>query len=373
MKRFTSHLLILSLLFLTMSSGCAMKKAYTLASSMDTVESHEDFIGAYPDGKYTPLSEIRLDELKEEQAWNKAKLMDMIYYYESFISTYPQSVKVKEAENRIAFLRVENAWKEALDKNSIDGYEDYLSTHPNTIHADFAEKRIAELRIESEWQNALKEESTFHLKELLDRYPDSKFERAARERIKELDVIRPAFDKALSKNEIAAYLDFISKYPTSEYAGEARARITMLEEELWSKAMAANTIKAYKDYMRELPYGAYYTEAEKRIIDLEVDEIFKGDHGELPPMSQSGTNALWLKTANISIDNNTEYTLTVRYSGEQSRRIVLEPHGLKELVLPNGSYRITASVNAANVTNYAGEEVLTGGDYSSEYYIVTSR
>ncbi len=38
--------------------------------------------------------------------------------------------------------------------------------------------------------------------------------------------------------------------------------------------------------------------------------------------------------------------------------------------LTNGSYRIAASVDAPNVSNYAGFEKLSGGDYEAEYYIV---
>jgi hypothetical protein len=61
----------------------------------------------------------------------------------------------------------------------------------------------------------------------------------------------------------------------------------------------------------------------------------------------------------------------VRYSGIESKKIVLSPRQRKSTTLKKGNYRIAASVNASNVTNYAGKENLSGGDYSSEYYIQT--
>lgn len=80
----------------------------------------------------------------------------------------------------------------------------------------------------------------------------------------------------------------------------------------------------------------------------------------------------YAKENDISVYNNTSYTLTIRYSGIESKKLVLAPKARKSIKLKNGTYRVAASVNASNVGNYAGKENLVGGDYSSEYYIKTS-
>jgi hypothetical protein len=73
----------------------------------------------------------------------------------------------------------------------------------------------------------------------------------------------------------------------------------------------------------------------------------------------------------IEIFNNTQYILTIRYSGIESKKVVMSPKQRTSLSLKNGNYRIAASVNASNVRNYAGNENLSAGEYTSEYYIRT--
>ena len=131
-----------------------------------------------------------------------------------------------------------------------------------------------------------------------------------------------------------------------------------------------NTISACKNYISKYPYGTYAEEANKKIIDLEVDGIFKGDYGQLPPMSKSSSFSH--STSNdLKLFNNTQYTLTIRYSGIESKKIVISPHGRTSVTLKPGTYKIAASVSASNVRNYAGTESLSGGEYGSEFYIQT--
>ena len=77
-------------------------------------------------------------------------------------------------------------------------------------------------------------------------------------------------------------------------------------------------------------------------------------------------------TQQITI-NGTSYTLTILYSGPDSKRLVINAGGTKSVRLKNGQYRVAASVSAANVSNYAGSENLNGGSYNVDYYISTYR
>jgi len=71
----------------------------------------------------------------------------------------------------------------------------------------------------------------------------------------------------------------------------------------------------------------------------------------------------------VTIENDTGYRLTVRYSGPSVKEIVI-PRGSSETTsLSSGSYKIAAS---ANGLHYAGRESLSGS-YSSKYYISTSQ
>ncbi|MBK7438370.1 MAG: hypothetical protein IPI77_16610 [Saprospiraceae bacterium] len=148
-------------------------------------------------------------------------------------------------------------------------------------------------------------------------------------------------------------------------------KLNQLESNSWDIAKRKNIIEEYKAYLLNFPAGLHSDEANKRIVDLEVDNIFKNDHGILPAMERISSGYSSSAISEIEIFNNTDYTLTVRYSGLESKKIEIKSKNREKLILKNGQYRITASVSAFNVSNYAGEEKLEGGEYGSEYYIIT--
>lgn len=143
------------------------------------------------------------------------------------------------------------------------------------------------------------------------------------------------------------------------------------ESKAWAKASALGTLAGYYKYANMYPYGAHSSQANKKIIDLEVDKVMAGEHGELPALDQTGYG--YGPTSTISVYNNTSYTLTLYYSGADSKRISISPHGRRSVTLKNGSYRCVASVDGGGVSNHAGTENLTGGSYEVEYYISTYR
>ena len=131
----------------------------------------------------------------------------------------------------------------------------------------------------------------------------------------------------------------------------------------WRNAVSVNDTWAYNEYLSRYPHGIH----EKNAIDAMVKAIAHGEHGDLPSMDQvyygSGSSSF------ISITNDTSYELTLLYSGVQSERIVIPPHGSSSVTLYNGTYNIAASVTASDVRNYYGTEKLRGGSYSVSYYI----
>lgn len=140
------------------------------------------------------------------------------------------------------------------------------------------------------------------------------------------------------------------------------------EARAWNTAKRENTISAYQKYKSLYPNGAHYAQAEKKLIDLEVSCVYAGEHGSLPSMNRTGYGG---STSYITVTNSTSYTLTLLYSGPDSKRLVISAGGTSSVKLKNGSYRVAASVSASNVGNYAGNENLQGGNYTVDYYIRT--
>ena len=125
----------------------------------------------------------------------------------------------------------------------------------------------------------------------------------------------------------------------------------------------------YRRFATRYPTHSQIAAIEKRIIDLEVKEIAAGEYGEMPraqALSYGGT------TTDVEVENKTGYELTVRYSGPDSKKLVIPVGATRTIALVPGAYQVAASVNAANVTNYYGSDSMQGGRYSSSFFIQTS-
>ena len=164
--------------------------------------------------------------------------------------------------------------------------------------------------------------------------------------------------------------DFLDSNRLPQFRSEAKRRQNELlkqkENELYANAMKQDNASQWKDFLSMYPDHPKKNQIEDKIIGLEVDEIFKGTYGEIPTSSQMG--AANYVSSDIEITNNTSYTLTIRYSGPENHRLIISPNALQKVSLKSGNYRVTASVNASRVSNYAGRESLNG-KYSSSYYI----
>lgn len=160
----------------------------------------------------------------------------------------------------------------------------------------------------------------------------------------------------------------------ADYHKDSYEKISKLEalewntdSKAWQQASSANTISSYDKYLSLYPLGKYAKDAEKRIVDIGIAKTYSGEHGSLPQMDRvrSGNGPKSL----IRVNNNTGYTLTLLYSGTDSKRLVISPQGSETISLYNGAYKVAAFVSASNVRSYAGSEKLLGGEYSVSYYI----
>ncbi len=214
------------------------------------------------------------------------------------------------------------------------------------------------------------------------------------------------FKWATIRDNVASYEAFIKCFPNSDYVADAKERIRKLcDDEVWSKAVASGKFESFNNYVKVYPDGKHLSEADnriqkfyndwnwvraqdslpdyqrfagrfpdhaqmawiqKRIIDLEVKEISSGKYSEMPkaqPISRGGISA------EVTVENRTEYELTVRYSGPDSQKVVVPKGGTRTIKIQPGDYKVAASVSAANVTNYYGNDTLNAGKFESSFYI----
>lgn len=231
------------------------------------------------------------------------------------------------------------------------------------------QKKIKEQKASVAWGELQNEMTISNIEQFLEEYPKTSYAPKAKIIVDSLK-LEDAWTETQKENTLQAYSDFEAEYSESKYQLQLEETVRKLKmKQAWEEAVASNSIQAFKSFRKKYPDSPYDKKAESKIIDLEVNNIFAGRHGNLPPaqrISSSGRS----KTNTITIENGTSYTLTVRYSGIQSKKIVLKQKAEGSLILLSGHYRVAASVRAPNVLPFAGEQEFEGGSYSYYFYII---
>lgn len=193
---------------------------------------------------------------------------------------------------------------------------------------------------------------------------DEKFSEAAKKRI----------DSLLSNSNNLTFLSDAAQSTSLNKAQTAVAknRISKIKEqqkkESYVRALASNSPEEWKNFLKDYPNDKRRTEIEKKIIDLEVANAFNGEFSEIPKYDKVGNTTTQYST--LYITNKTTYTLTLRYSGSESKKFIFSPGESRDIQLKNGSYQVMATVDAGNVRNFVGTEYLKG-KYENVFYIET--
>jgi hypothetical protein len=218
------------------------------------------------------------------------------------------------------------AWKKIENSGKKEEYEKFISKFSNSIYSDSAKIRLTAIDLEQAWQ------------------------------------------KAQNDNSIPGYRDFLINHPDTKFDSIAKINLNRkILMESWEKTKKENSIKGYKAFIVLFPKSIYVSIARKKIIELEVRDIKESNPGQLPVNS-----ALQAHDRNFSvynIFNNTEFNLTIRYVGTDTFKVVFAPQEKGSIEVINGTYNITASVEAHNVRNYFGKMSYNGGDHQGEFYV----
>lgn len=297
-------------------------------------------------------------------------------------------------------------FKRAKAENTFDGYVSYITEYPNGKHSKEAGDAICQIIGNTPLENLSDIASTVNRKipktgprercqSAVEQAADKAYSKALRENtveswnhfikyvpkdyIKDANtkMVDAAYAEATKTNTIAGWNHFKSVVGFTNYR-DADQRIENLEAKQWRNesnawrlASEEGTIAAYNKYLKFHPSGSHAATARKKVIDLEVDGIFAGSHGTLPSMDR--TYYGYSSTSSVTIHNGTGYTLTIYYSGNSSKKVSIPAGQTTSFSMPNGEYRVAASVSSASVRSYAGRESLIGGGYEADYYISTSR
>lgn len=242
--------------------------------------------------------------------------------------------------------------------------EDILYNKPQLI------KEVKELYKLKDYKAALSK-----ITELNDRHPNS-IETSEANIIKDKINDHINWDSVKNLNSLNDVESYLSAYPEGLHLKEATILHEKLlkekEEEEYQLALSSSGSYNLQMFINNYPNRADIQKLKELLITREVDEIL-GDSktGSLPSFDRN-YNSLYNSSSDFSqvtIKNSTGYLLTLRYSGESIKKISIPAGRSSTVTLFSGNYKISAS---ANGLHYGGREYLNG-DYTSEYYIKTSR
>jgi len=360
-------ILILSVVLIT---SCIAKREYQHIEDSDSSSKYEEFLEKFPKGKYSDLARLKLAYLYEYEAWGAAEQTNTIEAYNSFLEKYPNGSFYNHAQKAIAKVREDNEWNAAVEANEVNAIENFMREYPDSKYENEAIRKLEVLKEENSWSTAKEINTIESYNQFVEDHPSSAHYGEAIESINYLNKVKAAWELADNENTIEAYQQFVKNYSETYFAELGRQRLQRLDNLFWEEALRKDAINIYTEYLNNFPEGEHVSEANKKIIDKEVDGIFQGNHGLIPPLNRVSSG--YGNTNEIEVYNNTRYNLTIYYSGIESTKVTLAPKQKTKFNMVNGNYRVAAAVDAINVQNYAGNVTLEGGIYSIEYYIATS-
>ncbi|MCH5217515.1 MAG: hypothetical protein J1F07_03015 [Muribaculaceae bacterium] len=271
--------------------------------------------------------------------------------------------EIRAQENLIKKEKEAYSW--FINNPSEENFKEYLKGYPRGTHIE----EVTELYI-----NSIRAKGPIALNNLKNEYPSIANDFRVSELITQM--CDSLYAIAEATNSFTGWEEYQEAVPSDEYRDsdvrkdKADSRWNT-ESSAWRTAQELNTTAAYSRYIELYPKGKHYAQADKILIDSEVADVFSSEHGTLPAMDK--TSYGYGSTTTISVFNNTSFTLTLLYSGPESKRLILSPYERGSVKLKNGSYKVAASASSSNIQNYAGTEYFEGGSCEVEFHIVTSK
>lgn len=192
---------------------------------------------------------------------------------------------------------------------------------------------------------------------------------------KENIIDHETFTKAKDQRDLFYLETYVANFPKALHGKEAKRIITEIKRENekseYQKALNSKYPSTLKAFIENYPNRSDISKLKEMLITKEVEEIMsQSSTGSLPSFdkdyySSSSSSSF----SDVTVENSTSYLLILRYSGASTKKVEIPAGRTQTVTVKSGRYKISAT---ANGLHYAGTESLNG-DYSSKYYITTSR
>ncbi|HVE70694.1 MAG TPA: serine/threonine-protein kinase [Thermoanaerobaculia bacterium] len=248
----------------------AAAEAWGAAVLADTYPAYRDYRARFP----MFHAEEAERAIEERLDFDAASALDTEEAWAAYLETWSHDVHAKTAAERLEAARVreETAYSVALEMRSAGAWQAYLDEFPDSTRSAIAQTYLREQQA----YEATRAEDTIGAWGLfLLNHPDGLREHDARERITWHEqaaarralarqaIVEGDFNAAFEAGTIAAWDEYLARYPDAPRADEARrARQEAAEYEL---AEQMNTKVMWRAFLKAWPEGRHRLDAELRL------------------------------------------------------------------------------------------------------------
>jgi outer membrane protein assembly factor BamD (BamD/ComL family) len=133
---FRSGLFAFSLIFLLIIAGCAQEKnKWDSAKSSGDIVKINEYIAAYPNGKFTEEAQKLKESIIDRQDWEKAKDINTIDSLKTYLQKHPKTIRKYEAEQILLTLLEKKDWESIKVNPSVDSLEEFIKLYPQSVNS----------------------------------------------------------------------------------------------------------------------------------------------------------------------------------------------------------------------------------------------
>jgi TolA-binding protein len=365
-------------------------ESYSSKQYQDAITNYKKILDTYPNSRYSKEALVNISK----SYYLNENYSEAVYYYEKSISDKSMDGETLDIKKIFAdsYLNLGDSSYDAKEfskagqyyQKSVTYFEEILQKYPETNDAFIAKYKIPEylfktadcLKNEKNWEG-----SSAILEKIIDKYPESDFSLKSYEALFTIHI-----SKALDIRENGQYRDSVIEFFKIYDLGGDLSEMDKSETERSQNSLlagippniliqAANDFYKLAEYKKSLLVYDYllvnYPENEfmvsDNLVNIKINTIGEKPYDSIPEITAAGSFAKNGKSR-ITLDNRTEFNLTVYLGGPENRIVRLEKNTKTEVEIIAGAYKIVTEIqNPENSLLYGETSFEDGKKYRDVY------
>ncbi len=335
------------------------------------------YLAAYPESKYAEEASARQLCFEENEAWQQALESGTRTAYESFAQfceghstcSYDGCENLSETNHKRA--EAVRAWYALTDHSGSDPgiyseYSSYLDKYGNlSVFTTEAHDSLALNKDKYDWKTAKSLNDLTAYREYLKEHGDGRFVWFAENTVAQMEL----WERCQETDNYLDYCTYFDLYPDGIYAFEAIEKMQDHESADWDTTKKKNTLAAYEQFVKRYPNGYFTNDAQNKITEIRLAPYLK----EAPSFnsislvgycSHPGYSMICLS----NIDKNN--SITISFKGPTGFSKTFAPGKHTWVKVKNGNYKIL--VQASKTENWWGNATFENRMYAGAWSTYTN-